>query len=122
MYGQTEVEYIGQVLAGELGKRGAAYLCSFDQRLVGRAADGIDISIHIQSKAEVGGGVFNCLLTGTCSECRGVPIQRRSRIQRFHMKVLDPTAVPTGCHTQCLMIIEHGWVVVEVCFKVVMTG
>lgn len=122
VYGQTGVEYISKVFATEFGECGAVDLCAFGQRLVGRAADGIDISIQIQSKAEVGGGVFNCVLAGTCGKCCGVTIQGRSWIQWLHMKVFDLTAAPTGRHTQCLVITEHGRIVVKVCFKVVVTG
>ena len=122
VYGQTGVEYIGKVCAAEFGKCCAIDLCAFGQRFVGRTADGIDISIHIQRKAKVGGGVLNCVLAGTCGKRCGVTVQGRGRIQWLHVKVFDLTSAPTGCHTQCLVITEHGRIVVKVCFKVVVTG
>ena len=122
VYGQAGVEDIGKVFATEFRKCCAIDLCAFGQRFVGRAADGIDASIHIQRKAEVGGGVFNCVLTGTCGKCCGMTIQGRGWIQWLHVKVFDLTAAPTGRHTQCLVITEHGRIVVKVCFKVVVTG
>ena len=122
MYGQAGVEYIGKVFATEFGKCGAIDLCAFGQRFVGRAANGIDISIHIQRKAKVGSGVSDCVLAGAGGKCCGMTIQGRGGVQWLHVKVFDLTAAPTGCHTQCLMVAEHGRIVVKGGFKVVVTG
>ena len=119
---QTGIEDIGQFLTAELGECAAVDLRTIQQGLVGRRTDRIDLSVHVQCEAEVFDSICDSLLTGACGKGRGVTIQRRGAVQRFHMQVLDLAGFPTGAYAKCLVVAEHRRVVVEGGGVVVVTG
>ena len=106
----------------QLRQCGATDFRTVKQGLIGRRANGIEITTDAQCQTQIGCRIDHSFLTDTGREVRRLAEQRRTGVQRFNVHLADFAAAPGSFFAHRFMIGEHCRIGIERGCIVVLTG